>query len=238
MLKKPIIIILTFLLIISVFFQVISLISQDTKGTDIPGGHISIDTTWTSANSPYIIYGDVVVDSGVNLIIEPGVSVKFTGDYSLYIEGNLNALGNTANRITFTSDTAGPPKRGDWESIRVNATGHLKMNYCDISYADNAVYLYGASDNLIENSSVSESRRHGIYARYSSYTKIKNSDIGPNNWNGIYFLSSTNAEVSNCAIHSNSFEGISISDSSFVAPIHLHNLLKRFCYPQTDSMPL
>ncbi|ODS35924.1 MAG: hypothetical protein A7315_04990 [Candidatus Altiarchaeales archaeon WOR_SM1_79] len=187
----------------------------EIKGTDVPGGHITINTTWTQINSPYIILGDVIVDLGMNLTIEPGVEVKLDGDYSIFIEGNLSVQGIASNHIVFTSNSNNP-SRGDWESIRINSTGHLKMNYCDISYGEYALYLYGCSNNFIENCTVSESRRHGIYVRYSSFTFIKNSDIGPNNWNGIYLRESTNAEVANCTVHLNSFEGISTSESSFI----------------------
>ncbi|UCG68061.1 MAG: Ig-like domain-containing protein [Thermoplasmata archaeon] len=217
MFKRSFTSILVFFLITIYFLGILNLITEDAGGTDVEGGHLTVDTTWTFANSPYFIKGDVIVDLGVNLTIEPGVLVKFKGDYSLYIEGNLIALGSSANHISFTSDTGNPPQRGDWESIRVNATGRLEMNYCDLTYGDNPLYFYGTSNNVIENSTISESRRHGVYVRYSSYIKICNSDIGPNNWNGIYLLESTNTEISGCTIHSNSFEGISIYDSSYVA---------------------
>jgi hypothetical protein len=40
-------------------------------------GHIVNDTTWTVANSPYIVNCALVVNNGVTLTIEPGVVVKF-----------------------------------------------------------------------------------------------------------------------------------------------------------------
>ena len=64
--------------------------TPNTRSTNIVGQHITNNTNWTAANSPYIIDGDVYVDQGVTLTLEPGVVVKFNGFYSLIISGNLS----------------------------------------------------------------------------------------------------------------------------------------------------
>lgn len=69
-------------------------------------GILNSDTTWTKANSPYILTGLVGVASGVTLTIEPGVIVNL-GEYSLQVGGTLQARGGSgANNITFISKTA------------------------------------------------------------------------------------------------------------------------------------
>ena len=42
--------------------------------TDV-SGNISSNTTWSLANSPYIVTGHILVPSGVTLTIEAGVTV-------------------------------------------------------------------------------------------------------------------------------------------------------------------
>ncbi len=58
---------------------------------------------WTLANSPYLVTGNVIIPSGMVLVIEPGVMVKFTGYFSFKVEGTLRALGSANQRIIFTS---------------------------------------------------------------------------------------------------------------------------------------
>ena len=43
--------------------------------TNVSGALYS-NTTWTAANSPYIVTANVIVFDGVQLTIEPGVTVK------------------------------------------------------------------------------------------------------------------------------------------------------------------
>ncbi len=63
-------------------------------------GTITQDTTWTHANSPYILTGSVTVNPGVTLTIEPGTTVDLSS-YSLMIGGTLNAVGTGDNKIIF-----------------------------------------------------------------------------------------------------------------------------------------
>jgi parallel beta-helix repeat protein len=217
--RKILSVAMVFILLFGSIYQVLDFISQDSGGIDISGGHLLVNTTWTKSNSPYRINGDLVVDFDFTLTIEPGVEIEFTDDYYLYVEGNLTVTGTPVEHVVFTS-SKGSPSPGDWNSIRVNSTGHVKMNYCDISYGNNAVYIFGSSENKIENTTVSNGKGHGIFVRYSSYTSIKNSDIYSNMLNGVNLLESSYIEIIDSTCYDNSFEGISLSGSSFTTIIN------------------
>ena len=79
-------------------------------------GTISSDEEWTLDGSPYVVTGNILVSTGMTLTVEPGVVVKFSGAYSLQINGALIAQGTAANKITFTSNQ-NSPAAGDWQNI-------------------------------------------------------------------------------------------------------------------------
>ncbi|UCF07473.1 MAG: right-handed parallel beta-helix repeat-containing protein, partial [Thermoplasmata archaeon] len=162
-----------------------------------------------------LIEGDVIVDFGVTLTIEPGVRVRFKQNLYLYVVGNLTALGSAADPISFTADVGN--NRGHWRSIRINASGHLRMNHCEIKHAKNGIYLFHSQGNIIENTSMSKCSNYGIYVRESDYTKVKNCDLGPDNWMGIYFHRSMYGEVDSCSAFMSDYQGFAVSESSYIA---------------------
>jgi hypothetical protein len=69
------------------------------SGTNVTGV-IGSDTTWTLANSPYNLTGNVLVNNGVTLYIQAGTTVNL-GSYYIEVNGTLQAIGYGANSITF-----------------------------------------------------------------------------------------------------------------------------------------
>ncbi len=94
-------------LLIAILFS-LELYSQ----TSISGG--SVNGTWTQAGSPYLIEGEISIENGDSLRIEPGVSVEFQGSYKFIVQGQIIAKGTEADSIVFT---AKHPSIG-WQSIR------------------------------------------------------------------------------------------------------------------------
>ncbi len=67
-------------------------------------GLLAEDATWSRADSPIVVTGDVAVAYGVTLTIEAGVEVRFDGDHTLAVHGTLNAEGAPGNEITWVVD--------------------------------------------------------------------------------------------------------------------------------------
>ena len=107
--------------------------------TAISGGIYS-NTTWTLANSPYLMTGNIVVFPGVTLTIEPGVEVRVKENglsgtqYSLETRGTINMVGTPDAPITFKADTA-LTTVGAWKGfvIKNSQGGSLNYNYVNIA---------------------------------------------------------------------------------------------------------
>jgi flagellar hook assembly protein FlgD len=134
-------------------------------GAAIPGtvvsGHIESETTWTPAGSPYRLIGDVLIDTGIVLTIEPGVIVESGHGYGLTVNGNLSAAGTQPLPITFTSYEH-EPQTGDWSGIEFTPlSSGSELNHCVIEFADRGVACYAADLTLVD--SVVEDNDQGIY---------------------------------------------------------------------------
>lgn len=75
-----------------------------TSGGTVVNGVIDTNTTWTLAQSPFIVQDqDITVAAGSTLTIEPGVQVMLDRARNMVVQGNLDALGTTTLPITLTA---------------------------------------------------------------------------------------------------------------------------------------
>ena len=157
----------TFLPLIAILCLLFA-ISSASAATNV-SGTISSDTTWTLADSPFVLEGTVTVSTGVTLTLQPGVVVKgnYNPSYSsvLLVNGTLVADGTAAQPIVFTSfrddsfggDTNGDgsatvPAKGDWIGLAFygSSTGNVLDNVV-VRYGG---YWYGnANRNIYTNTS-------------------------------------------------------------------------------------
>lgn len=122
-------------------------------------GFINTNTTWTLANSPYVMTGNVSVCGDVShfnpvLTIEPGVVVKANSGtylnigYNCSFSGGLQANGTAASPITFQANTASPTA-GYWGGIRFNSLALASsITFASIQYGTDGVYALNASPTL------------------------------------------------------------------------------------------
>ena len=221
---------------ILLLFLVIIFLNQFAFADTEVGGNITADTTWTKANSPYIVISTVQVLEGVKLTIEPGATIKFNQDTELNVGGELNAVGAEENMITFTSNQSEPSPE-DWGKIRLDSTAigsvfdtqynYLSgsiIKYCNIEYGD-CIYSYVPiliTDNIISNMTT------GIKLKQSDGSLLSHNTIA-NNSEGIALeqsdlniivnntINNNNAAIRLADSHNNTLEHNAIVENIFLA---------------------
>ena len=150
--------------------------------TTVSGGIFS-NTTWTKANSPYIVTGNVAVFPGAKLTIEPGVEVRFDAGMSLEVRDSASffAHGLQSDSIIFTSNESNPAM-SDWNGFSLMRQDTIAMSYCRIEFADYAM----GGPGLQSIFSVIELEHITFYKNYRGIftfngAKISNSRFHENN---------------------------------------------------------
>jgi hypothetical protein len=179
----------------ALLFAVIGRGSADTNVS----GLIATNTTWTLANSPYIVTGNVLVDQGVTLRIQPGVIVKFAAAKSLQIDGTLVARGTATNRIRFTASSGGSywgyilfsnlSSDVVFDVVTGNYASGCILEYCIVEYAGGASVSNNGAVRIIDCTpyvnaciiQLNSARGMCVLPAYGSQVKVENSDIQWNN---------------------------------------------------------
>jgi hypothetical protein len=144
-------------LVLSVAFQSAAQAGPPPPATNVLYGFITSNRTLTFATPGPIYYlpGDLVVNPGVTLTVEPGVSILFAaerdtlggGDYpglaELTLQGTLVAIGTPTSPIQFSATEAGA---GKWGQIRVLSGASLQLRDINLSGAATAIVSDGYLD--------------------------------------------------------------------------------------------
>ncbi len=166
---------------------VVSRLTADT----LVSGTISTSTTWTLANSPYVVTGDIKVQGSGSpvLTIQPGVTVKFNQNVNFFVganaAGGLQAVGTSSQPITFTAN--GSTTAGYWRGIQL-MSGTLssgQIAYATVSYGGVSASSGGISitscSPTISNVTAQSNANSGISVLSGAPT-ISNSTLSGNPW--------------------------------------------------------
>ena len=127
-------------------------------------------------SNTYRVTGDITIEAGDTLVIEPGTELLFNGEYSFTINGILKANASELDSIIF--DNFNDNSQNRWKGIVLNnQTSETYFEYVRITGVNNdviggAIYLYH-SDPIMYHMTISENIAEygsggGLYLYYSN----------------------------------------------------------------------
>lgn len=147
-------------------------------------GLITQNTTWSGRIA---VTGDVSIDTGDTLTIQPGTIVYLqrnednekSGNDTTRCEiivkngGTLLAIGTAADSIKFVP-SPGTPGPYDWHSIRVEAGGSFKAAYCQFKNAYAGIDYRNSATDTVKNCLFENNFMYGVITKNGN-VKILNS---------------------------------------------------------------
>ncbi len=130
---------------------------------------LGVNSRWNATNQPssYELLGDLTVNGGVTLTLEPDVTLMGRDGKGLLVNGRLNAVGAVTQPITFTAVNAGA---GNWAGLRFNG-GAGTLEYVTVRYGgdplDGVMANIGVKNNsnvTLRYSHILASSEYGLYA--------------------------------------------------------------------------
>ncbi len=204
-------------------------VAQATNLAGYPGSGLM-----SLANSPYIVTGDITVNNGNTLTIEPGVIVKMQSGRQISVQNGQLIIGSASNPspVVITSykddayggdtnnDGATSPGVGDWKYIQASsANSHVTINNALIRYGGfNSAMVQVLSDAqaTITNTTIEYSNNTGLGIRNGATTLVLTNSIIRHTYEGLTISFQADATITGSTF-SNNRRGIAIDTDADVA---------------------
>ncbi len=203
-------------------------------------GTITTNTAWIVASSPYCATGSIVVNSGVTLTIQPGVTVQFSPNTVLEVNGELISQGTVSQPILLTSANA-TPNPGDWKGVLflasaapsvVDANGHYlsgsvvqhsTVQYAGGAGANGAIEEYAPIlvDNCIIQYNSGSGAAGAVYAGVDGVWITNNTIVNDSSWGAGGVAAESNNTISGNTISDN----YSLYGNSVGVTVGSHNVI-------------
>lgn len=206
---------------------------EDTIGSCVLPEVIDQNLHLSSDCSPYLTRGNVRVNAGATLSIDPGVEILFAQDASLLIEGSLQAVGTKEAPIRFLPNTAHGAYR--WGAVILhNSTDTCRLSHMIIEGASsgrqpitqNAAISLFNSTAILDHMHITKVFANPISARYSDLT-VTNSELHSEITGDLINVKYGRGRIENCLFIGNIMEDTDAIDYDDVSDSYIRNCLIR-----------
>jgi len=163
----------------------------------------AVQGEWTS-DAIYAVTDEIWVSGGETLVIYPGTTVRFMGEYGLNVYGALHSAGTPADSISYTSSISSP---GSWSGITFHEGSTGDFEHVVVEYASTGIYVAWDAATSIHHALVSMCET-GIEAYHSSLS-VHRCRIETNTGSGIHIRYMA-ALITECEVYDNGGQGISL----------------------------
>lgn len=192
------------------------------SGTPVDRLTVSSDTTWTLADSPYVILGDLTIDAFATLTIEAGVELQFRADRasgvdwekrSLNVSGDLVTLGLLESPVLMHGGFSMYPGSGEqqFRGISLILNGRATMSFTRIVEADVGLRDLSSAGSTLEFSSFADCGT-GVRIARGPGTTLRGCSFRDNSV-GLQ-LNNSAATVEDCHFQFSSLFGIDVDAST------------------------
>ena len=149
------------------------------------GGHITTDTVWDKAGSPYTLTQTITVDKGATLTIEPGVTIYATNalysGHGFVVYGALIARGTQTEPIRITNRVEHLSEWGMMQFEDSSDDQNCILEYCELTNGS-GVRIDSASPTISWCKIIGTGGGYGIEVSGSAETKPLITHTQIDNW--------------------------------------------------------
>lgn len=182
-------------------------------GTPIQGdisGFIKAD------QSPYLVTGDITINSNSAVIIEPGVVLQFTPGTGIYSQGQFVIAGSENQKVELRSALKGK----SWKGLFISSDSLASIKSTIVDGAENGITIENGSLE-IQSAEIENCSARGIYAKNTTLT-IDQVQFRNNQGAALHVapysdavVSNTTFEGNNVALYSSPLSITSVASSQF-----------------------